>query len=89
MFVFTLSPAKDKLAVPESNPIKIPSLSKPCGLCPIDMYGFAFELPASAFNAITASEPDEPTLIVWSAYTSSANKISVATEVNSAPNESQ
>ena len=89
MFVFTLSPAKDKLAVPSSNPIKIPSLSKPCVVWPIEINGFSLSLLASAFNAITGVAPSAPMFIVFSANTSVANNISVATDENVAPNESQ
>ena len=55
----------------------------------IPMYGFAFEFAWSEFREMTGLLPLEPTLIVLSAYTSCANKISVATELNSSPNACQ
>ena len=52
------------------------------------MNGFEPLLAASAFNEIAGIAPS-PTFIVLFANTSCAKRISVATELNVAPNDSQ
>ena len=73
----------ENLAVVDWNPRNTPSA--PNDVAVIPMNGFAWLLPSSASNWITADPPLVPTLTVLCAYTSPENNISVATELNVAP----
>jgi hypothetical protein len=90
MFALAPSVSNENEAVPSENPKKIPSCSKLWVTCPMEIYGLAYPDAESALSAITGLLLSPvPMFTVLLAYTSCANKISVATEVNSAPNDSQ